>query len=130
MSYPDPYTFYTRHFLRKIVLNPKHYLHIKNLFLGYLPEESFLYFILCVVLIDLHFRYFNVWNCNTWRFQQGSCKRYIHTCLKEVHESSVVDLDPVGSALFCQIRIRIVTEKTNQERIRGSIKGCQNKKHF
>ena len=36
---------------------------------------------------------------------------------------SVVDPDPVGSALFGRNRIRIVTEKTDP----GSIKGSQTK---
>ena len=40
-----------------------------------------------------------------------------------IGKSSVVDLDPVRSALFGWIRIRIVTEKTDP----GSIKGSQNK---
>ena len=41
--------------------------------------------------------------------------------VEEVY-SSVVDPDPVGSALFGRIWIRIVTEKTVPERIRVALK--------
>ena len=44
--------------------------------------------------------------------------------------SSVVDPYPVRSALFGRIRIRIVTEKTNPERIPGSINAAKIKGDF
>ena len=38
-----------------------------------------------------------------------------------------MDLDPVGSALFCRIRIRIVTGKTDPGSIKGMPKRGTNK---